>query len=181
MRKIGIFLGSASDLKQCLKGLQYLWDAQGQGSVKVPFVRINSIHRNTFATLLYIFFLWLFSFIERIDAIIVGAGMANHLTGTTDAFLRYFLRSRRIVIIGVAFENAKDPESTQAAILSITKVPGTQVVFDNFVGAEGFFRACQFTVEGDLPELIRPAKKQTQTLTLREAIKEAQVLLDKAA
>lgn len=180
-RRIGVMLGSEIDLKQCLMGLEYLRDTQKWGNVEVAFVRINSIHRNTTDTLFFVFRLWLMSFLFHLDAIIVGAGMANHLTGTVDAFLRYALRSRRIVIIGVAFENAKNPKHTQAAISSITEVPSTQVVFNNFVGAEGFFRACVFAVEGILPKLIRPAKKKTQNLTVRGAISRGEELLSKAA
>ncbi len=75
-------------------------------------------------------------------------------------------------MIGVAFEG-KTEEDTLAAILSIKKVPGTQVVYKDhqgdFIGEDGFRRACHFAVNGKLPEIKLPTPKLTKTRTIREA------------
>ena len=123
--RIGIMIGSDSDLRQCRDGLQWLSELSPTHAV-VEVVITNSIHRNTMSVL---------DNLEDylVDAWIIGAGMANHLTGTADAYLRYALK-RKTPVIGVAFEG-KSLEDVEAACLSIEKVPGTQVIFDrkNFV------------------------------------------------
>jgi len=49
-------------------------------------------------------------------------------------------------------------------------VPGTQVIFDDFVGELGFYRACQFAVEGELPKVILKEGKPAVERSLEEAI-----------
>lgn len=176
-RKIGIIIGSKSDLPQCIYGLRYLDAAQRLNVVKVSFVRVNSIHRNTPDVLKLLEFVHLS---RAVDALVIGAGLANHLTGTCDAYLRHTLKNDLIVVFGVAFENPLDP-GTQAASLSITKVPGTQVVFNNYIGADGFLQACMAAAEGYsvLPKINLPLPKPGEELTLEQAIAEAETKIKK--
>lgn len=169
--KIGIMIGSDSDLKQCGPGLKLLKGAEEEGKAKVIIVVTNSIHRNTQETLQNI---WRYTL--EVDVWVIGAGMANHLTGTADAYLRYTAESIRVPVIGVAFEG-KTKEDTQAAILSIKKVPGTQVIFsDAYVGMPGFLSACIRAVEGNFPELKKVTPKPVVERSLDEAIKAAEFL-----
>lgn len=133
---------------------------------EVPVFLIASIHRNTSVVLQQ---LTAWSKYNYIDVLIAGAGMANHLTGVCDAYLRYTLENNHIVVVGVAFAH-ENPKNTEAAATSITQVPGTQVVFDNFVGLHGFHRACVFAVEGDLPNIFLPQTKFHQSIGLDEAL-----------
>jgi len=182
MRKIGIMIGSDSDLLQCLDGLRFLKEMEAQGMAKVHAVITNSIHRNTKKVLMNLETDTREKEIEpldRVDIWIIGAGCANHLTGTVDAYLRYQMQNSRVPVIGVAFEN-KDPEKTLAAILSILHVPGTQVVFDRnrHVGANGFFNACQDAVYKGFPRLKTPTPKEDKTRTLAEAITAAENIIN---
>jgi phosphoribosylcarboxyaminoimidazole (NCAIR) mutase len=169
MRRIAIMIGSDSDLPQCKKGLVCLADAVRAGRAEVVEVITASIHRNTEYVLEK-----LLSLVGKIDVLIAGAGWANHLTGTADAFLRYTLKDASIVVIGVAFVDKDSEMRTVTAELSITNVPGTQVVFENFIGEEGFFKACFFSVEGELPAITLKDPKPPITRTLEEALKAAQ-------
>lgn len=173
MRRIAIVLGSRSDLSQCLKGLEYLRGAREGRLVDHPEIRISSAHRLTNETLR-----WLgeCSRAERPpDVIIAGAGWAAVLPGLCDAHLRHDLNDTRIVVLGVAFEDPENERHTQAAELSLTDVPSSQLVHSDeqglYRGDEGFLRACQFAVEGALPA-IRPAdrSRSPETLSLEEAI-----------
>ncbi len=168
MRRIAIMIGSDSDLKQCVRGFEYLIEAERQGLVEVVSVITNSIHRNGKKVFKKLF--WLS--ISEVDVIIAGAGMANHLTGTADAHLRYGLRDDRLVVVGVAFEGKTEAE-TRAARESIIYVPGTQVVFNEYIGAEGFYRACDFAVLGELPKIVLKEGKPVVKRTLKEAIRVA--------
>lgn len=172
-RKIAVMIGSDSDLPQCESGFEYLLEAERKGLVKVIKVITNSIHRNTQGVLDKLLDLYVR---DDVDAIIAGAGMANHLTGTIDAYLRYGLDNDKIVVVGVAFLG-KDPAHTRVARESIIYVPGTQVVFDEYVGARGFYRACEFAVTGELPKIILKEGKPTKERTLKEALAEAKKLL----
>ena len=176
MRRIAVIFGSDSDLPQCQTGLEYLAKMAEEGRVKVVEVITASIHRNTEFVLEK-----LRSLVGKVDALIVGAGWANALTGITDAFLRNTLRDDRIVVVGVAFEDNHGPNFTQTAILSIVHTPGTQVVFtdllsslDRFIGKNGFSLACQSAVEGELPVITLKDPKPPITRTLEETLKAAQ-------
>jgi phosphoribosylcarboxyaminoimidazole (NCAIR) mutase len=165
-RKIGIMVGSDTDLPQCLDGLAYLKQAQDHEECEVVVVLTNSIHRNTEEVLEN-----LRRFSHLLDVWIIGAGWANHLTGTCDAFLRYTLKNTKTHVFGVAFEDRKNPDYTMAAILSITRVPGTKVIFNGYQGANGFLRVCQDAVKStDLQKItINPAKLAVKR-TLEQAI-----------
>jgi phosphoribosylcarboxyaminoimidazole (NCAIR) mutase len=168
MRRIAIIVGSKSDLKQCKEGLKFL---KSLSSTVFTFVYIRSQHRHT---------LKLQQLLKELtendlaDVIVTGAGMANHLSGCTDAYLRYTLRNTRIPVIGVAFEDPKSEENTNAAILSMKCVPKTQLIFRNefdvFCGPDGFLEACELAVSEDLPKPHLPEPVEYLDLTLEEAM-----------
>lgn len=172
MKRIAIIIGSESDLAQCQMGLEFIKDCPDIGFIRVY---VRSQHRNTLEVQMLLYDL----IAMNIDVVIVGAGWANHLTGCVDAFLRYTVRTENMPIVGVAFEDCKNSKHTQAAILSMTEVPGTQVFYkDNddkiFVGADGFLRACEFAVTEDLSGKIKISEpKRALDLTLEEAITKA--------
>ena len=169
MKKIAIIIGSLSDLSQCDKGLKFL-SSVPKSEVEVTGVFIRSQHRNTISTQSLLEKLTK----EKTDVIIVGAGWANHLTGCCDAYLRYQLQNDHTVVVGVAFDDPKNHKHTEAAILSITEVPGTQVLFGDesgpFVGHEGFLEACIKATEDNLPKIVIPEPKLTMDLSLQEAL-----------
>jgi len=175
MRKIGIIIGSKSDLKQCKEGLEFL--EQHSDKAMLLWVRIISQHRNTLEIQKLLTSLSNIPIsTSSVDALIIGAGWANHLTGCSDAFLRYTLRNLEISVIGVAFEDLSNRDHTQAATLSITEVPKTQVIHQNesgrkFIGPSGFLNACQFAATKELPEIEIPEPVSSLTLTLTQALK----------
>lgn len=166
-RKIGVIIGSDSDLAQCETGLRYLLAMENSGEIELAFVDIISQHRHTLVVQGILTAYSLQSNEEKVDVLIIGAGMANHLTGCCDAFLRNVLKDKDINVIGVAFEDQESNKNTEAACLSISQVPGTQVRFDNtsYVGEAGFTRACHEAVEENLYgitlEPIKPPKRLT--------------------
>lgn len=166
--RIGIIIGSVSDFIQCLLGLLLLQRMIAEGRVKIVFLRAGSIHRNTDEVLG-----WVRKAHEEnsVDVLITGAGWANHLSGTVDAYLRHTLHNTTIQVFAVAFEDSKDVQHTQAAILSITEVPGHQMVFDNYIGMEGFMAACRDASSGEkLRELKVPDPRPTASFSLKDAI-----------
>lgn len=169
MKKIAIIIGSESDLKQCRSGLEWLSDHKNLA--EVVGVYISSQHRNTGLTQQLLRNL----VNSDVDVTITGAGWANHLSGCCDAWLRYTMRTTKMPIIGVAFEDPKNERHTQAAILSITEVPGTQVIYKNyagekFIGSPGFLAACIMAVEQPLPVINLPEPKRSRDLSLAEAL-----------
>lgn len=170
-RKVAVIIGSKNDKSQCTEGFAILRQAVADGQILMVDRRVSSIHLNTQETLDHIKMMVR----ECVDVLITGAGMANHLSGTTDAYLRNHLKNDRMVVIGVAFEGQTD-EDNQAAILSITRVPGTQVVYKDdagiFFGNHGFLRACQFAIEGNLPLVHKPQPRVVEKFTLEEALAE---------
>lgn len=162
-RRIAIINGSDSDLPQCQQGLLYL---KANNDIEVVGVTTASAHRNTEELLQKVTEL----VYKEVDAIIVGAGWANALTGLVDAFLRNTLKVTSPVVFGVAFVDAKNARHTATAILSILDVPGTQVVCDHYVGEEGFLRACKDAAEGELPEIKLKEPKKVIERTLDQAI-----------
>lgn len=171
MKKIGVMIGSESDLPQCIKGLEFLENATAYTQIQFAHFDINSIHRHTPLVLDTLkAYDQECDFKEGVDVLIVGAGMANHLTGCVDAFLRHTLRNHWIRVYGVAFEDEKNPENTKAAVLSITQVPGTNVIFRDYVGSEGFYRACKDAVNDDLQPIELPPSKPYFRWNLQKAI-----------
>ena len=168
-RRVLIIIGSDSDISQCEKGLMLL--SSNKDKTEVIGVITCSIHRNTDELL---------QVISRVaekdlaDVIIAGAGMANHLTGTIDAYLRYALRNKKISVIGVAF-NGKKFEDNVAATLSIIKVLNTQVIYKG-VGSTGFLDACDFAIFGELPKIILPFLKYSISRELKEALKFIEII-----
>ncbi|MDD5527422.1 MAG: AIR carboxylase family protein [Patescibacteria group bacterium] len=177
MRRGLIIIGSESDLKQCRGGLQ--WILKNPEQIIVEKIHVASQHRHTLRVQRILTDIW--SRRERPDFIILGAGWANHLTGCGEAFLRYQLRDDKITAIGVAFEDLKNPLHTQAAILSITQVPGTKVIFEDaagqFVGSAGFTRACQYAATGQFPEITLKDPPETKDYSVEQAIAKGTELL----
>jgi hypothetical protein len=176
-RRIAVIIGSKSDLPQCLEGLLVLEKACKAGEIELVNggIIISSVHRATTATLHLI--KGLSESVQPPDVLITGAGRANHLTGMADAYLRYDLRDRRVLVVGVGFDDPVNPRYTQAAELSVSEVPGTQVVFedrqDKFIGSHGFLRSCEFAVHGNLPAIRLPESKPQEFFRLEEAISQA--------
>lgn len=173
-RVIAVMVGSESDLSQCVEGFKALEKAREEGKIDLfdDEVRVSSIHRATEATL------------ERLrkyhssacgpQVLITGAGWANHLSGTCDAYLRNELGDQDIFVIGVAFEDPKNEEHTETAIRSIAHVPGNQVVMGDdegpYVGG-GFLRACQRAIDGPLSGPIElPKARPAKGFSLTQAI-----------
>lgn len=173
-RKVLVIVGSDSDIQsQCSGGLRVLIDEVRQGTIVMVGgeVYTMSVHRNH-AELVAL--LKSLHECKAVDVIIAGAGWAAHLPGMVDAILGYELGNISIHVIGVAFEDRNDSRHTLAAELSISEVPGTRVVYadgdGNFVGANGFFRACQFAATGELPEISVPKARDSKSRNLLEAI-----------
>ena len=182
-KKVAIMIGSKSDLEQCRLGLEWLMQHGGE-TIDLDSIKfiINSIHRNTEEVLNNIQML-----VENgYDFVIVGAGWANHLTGTVDAYLRYVLRNAHLRVIGVAFADQSIATSevkhkrNTAAVLSMTEVPGTNVIFkddeknDEFFSAEGFLRACCLVATCDmakLPDIELKKPKPVEVYYLLEIMK----------
>ena len=165
LRRIVIMIGSLSDLPQCIKGLEYLKLLVSRGEVIMVEIIVNSIHRNLDQVIFN-----LKRIEQNTDVLIVGAGWANHLTGMVDAILRYKLQNDQIVVVGVAFADEQNHTHTQAACLSITEVPSTQVHFRGYVGSDGFQEACVFAARGELPKIKLPTAKPVKYFQLDEAI-----------
>lgn len=183
MRRIVIIVGSASDLSQCGKGLKWLRDNPDKVSVRQVHVASQHRHTRRVQEILED----LASSATPPDAIIAAAGWANHLTGCCDAYLRYTLQNDRIPVIGVAIEDIKQKNALEidpfenhnsAAILSITCVPGTQVVYEDglghFCGEDGFYRACIYAATGELPKIKLKDAPEQLNLSLAESLKLAQ-------
>lgn len=177
MITIAIIIGSGSDLKQCRSGFK--WLSANDDKIFVKKIFIASQHRHTLKVQDI-----LVTLVDKEippDAIIIGAGWANHLTGCCDAFLRYTLKNTRTNVVGVAFDDLSEksnPEEryrhNQAAVLSITEVPGTKVIFKDkegqFFGEDGFLRACKLVAMGELPEIILKPPPEAKELTLDDAL-----------
>jgi len=166
-------VGSDSDLKQCLAGLLWL---QEQEKAEVVCVITASIHRNTENVLLF-----LREWTSKMDVWVIGAGWANHLTGTCAAYLRNAMRDNETPVVGVAFQDLSTEDTEvaarhdQAAVLSITEVPGSSVIFHGYVGSQGFCEACEVACNlsaGTVADLKPP--KPTHIRSHIDAIKVAQ-------
>ena len=179
MRGVAVILGSESDLVQCGPGLRLLGEAVDSGEIHLvgDEIVISSIHRDHDETIEYLKYLhdyWTYN----VDVLIAGAGWANALTGICDSYFRYSLRSEKICVVGVAFEDKTNPENTRAAFVSMARVPSTQVIYSDdrggFVGPYGFTRACQYAIRGGLPELTIPEPRPRKSFSLDEAIATAE-------
>jgi len=162
--KVAVILGSRSDLKQCSVGLVRLQDRAKAGRIDFE-LNICSCHRNPDETKS-------FAIMTKADVIIAGAGMAAALPGILKAHLRKV--GKKIPVIGVAFEgtrlegsfNNEYLKDTEAAQLSIERLPGQPVILDQngkaFTGPKGFLQACMLAIDGEfMPEKI-PAGKEAE-------------------
>ena len=169
-KRIIIILGSVNDLKQCRKGLEWL---RVNSKIVDARVYVRSAHRHTTKLL------WLLDSLCAMDeetessiVIIAGAGKAAALPGLVDGYLRNAKQNTRIHVIGVAFET-KEKIDNDAAVLSITQVPGTQISYAG-QGVAGFSKACVIACGDDLPENHLTDVPPTQDLSLERALELAE-------
>lgn len=165
-RKIVVIVGSKNDLKQCVSGLILLRDFVKKGLAKVT-VHVKSVHRHTEKLLSLLRGL---SVGGATDVIIAGAGKAAHLPGCVDGYLRNYLKDSKIQVIGVAFEG-KSKKDNKAAALSITHVPGRQLIYAG-LGNDGFENACHMAcvyTEADWPTIELKEPPPDLDLTLEQA------------
>ncbi len=129
----------------------WLQEQQTKGLVHVYRAYVKSTHRHKKKLL------WLLDSLhyadpeKKVDVIIAGAGKAAALPGDIDAYLRNELGDTSIKVVGVAFKS-KTKGDDEAAALSITKVPGTQVTYAG-QGEAGFLKACKMALDDSLPEI----------------------------
>ena len=177
-RRIGAIVGSDSDLKQCIEGIEFMLNKHLYSRVELGWFDTLSQHHNTLELQGILTAYSKMPADQKVDVLIVGAGWANHLSGCTDAFLRRTLGDSHITIIAVAFEDKADPEHTKAAVYSIKYVPGLKAIFKNYVGAEGFLQACKDALEIELPKIELPIVKSSARRTWLEARVEDKRLLE---
>lgn len=173
-RVVAVIHGSDSDLPQMLKGLDLL-NTCDRDSVLVNGIYCCSVHNNP----MELFGLLAQLINEGVEYIIAGAGWANHLTGMTDRILRNVFKDSHIKVIGSAFEDTENAIHTQAAILSITEMPGSCVTFNNYVGETGFEEAVKLVIGGndsDFREVIVKKPKLATCRSLELAIQEAELM-----
>lgn len=168
-RRIAILHGSDTDLPQMKQGVDLLASVLATGLFEITVAYRVSIHRNDDELLK-----WLDErhHLNDVDVMVMGAGCAAHLPGVCDAHLRYHWGNDRIVVVGVGFEDPHNWRNSAAAELSISQVPGTQVVcgdeLGHFIGEDGFLRACRYAVGKSLLQIILPARKLSQKRTFEE-------------
>jgi len=192
--QVAVLIASQSNLGECVAGLRLLGEAAANGQIElceVPRVltlkksadgqsRLNvigvaSMHRNM-TTVLDLLTAWYNQGKQRPDVIITGAGLANHLSGCTDAFLRYILGDTQVTVIAVAFTDKKRDPDGRVASQATSFVPGTETIWKDpdtgqeLIGSEGFRRACILAIEGNFPEINAPKPREPKALTLEEAI-----------
>lgn len=155
-RVVRIVVGSRSDLTQMSRGLYLLKVALDLGLIDWDGVQIGSIHWNTLQIIDHARQLAR----KGVDFIIIGAGAANHLTGTCEAVIRRTDHNTTTHVLGVAFESSSHPEWNLTAIHSIIHVPATTVDFHDYNGPLGFEKACHDAVYGEFPEIIMPNQQK---------------------
>lgn len=170
-RRIAILHGSDSDKSQMVLGVEFLRAIRATERFEITdFYRV-SIHRNNREL-----HMWLDDRhrLNDVDVMVMGAGCAAHLPGVCDAYLRNDWKNTQIVVVGVGFQDPKNWRNSAAAELSISQVPGTQVVCGdargNFVGEDGCLRAFRFAVQGDLPLIKIPEPKPSKHRTFDEML-----------
>lgn len=166
--KIAVIVGSQNDLKQCGDGLKFLHQQVVNGLASVS-VYVKSAHRHTLKLL------WLLDSFHAAeqedngyDVIIAGAGKAAVMPSLADAYLRNHLGNTKIKVIGVAF-SGKGWKDYQAAVLTITQAPGSQVIYAGR-DKQGFCKACKMACNGSLPDINLAPIPLDQDLSLEKAI-----------
>ena len=157
-------------------------DEQLYGNAELAWFDTASQHRNTLSVQGILSAYSMMPEDQKVDVLIIGASMANHLSGCSDAFLRNTLRDDHIVVIAVAFAGKATIKATiletMAAVYSIKYVPGTQAVFKDYIGIDGFFNACRDALEMELPEIKLLPVKHWVRRTWLEARVEGKRLLE---
>lgn len=171
MRRVGVMIGSDTDLPQCIPGLEYLIQKEKEGIIKLTWEDTSSEHRNPKNTWNRIKEYAEQPWETRVNALIVGAGSANVLSGSTDAKLRNWWDELTIKVYAVAFESSL--LNTLAAVLGIIQTPGHNMIFRNYIGQSGFLRACMDTVNDDNLLPIKTATKEAIRRSFPDALKAA--------
>jgi phosphoribosylcarboxyaminoimidazole (NCAIR) mutase len=175
MRKIAVIVGSDSDVKYCVKGIEELERHPDKCVFTGLFVRSPIFHPGFFQNLVL-------RLTESCDVIIVGAGKSHHPAVDADAILRIVKMDTRIPVIGVAFGTGNDNSERclSATELSLTESPNSQVLSkrandpdENFFSGEGgFFEACQYAIFGNFPEIkLFPPREMRDNLRLEDVRK----------
>ncbi|MFZ2192630.1 MAG: hypothetical protein WAV31_00090 [Candidatus Moraniibacteriota bacterium] len=144
--RIATMSGSSNDLWQMILMHEFLLEETRKGRIENLGHFTNSIHRHPKKTRNV-----LNDLIGKVDALLVGAGWANQLTGCANALLRNEFEDDYIVVYGFAIEDPENLIHTQTAVRSITELPSSEVVFNNYVGEEGCLRAAMDAAKGIYP------------------------------
>jgi hypothetical protein len=84
--------------------------------------------------------------------------------------LRYVLKNPETIVYAVAFQDSVHPRYSDAAIISITDLPGKLGDFDNCIGADRFLFACQANVCGQFKPISLSEPKPARYRTLDHAL-----------
>lgn len=160
IRRVVVIAGSKNDLiKKGRAAIKYLIDKRDKGAVEIVGIHVSSCHRQPKSTRELVK-----KYHEKcnIDFILAIAGKAADLPGFIDAYLRNELYDYRIGVIGVGLPGAT-LRDTLAAELSITDIPGNQVIYAGQSILEGCVMACDYPV----PEIkinINPSAEDFESL-----------------
>lgn len=174
-RRVLVIAGSATDLDQCVGGLEYLKAAIKTGTANAgSHLKVISAHRNLpeLIDVLTALYHDKSSFVP--DVIVAGAGWSNALTGIVWALLRYVIKVTTPVI-AVCFQDLSGaPEAIErdlAAYLSVKYVPGSDIVLlPPSTYGDDFLQAVRFAVEGDLPVCNLPREREPIDYSIADAL-----------
>lgn len=174
-RKVLVIAGSATDLDQCVTGLEYLEMAIKAGTINASsHLKVISAHRNLPCLVNKLTELYRHGSPFVPDVVVAGAGWSNALTGIIWALLRYVIKVTTPVI-AVCFQDLSGaPEAAErdlAAYLSVRYVPGSDIVMlpPSSYG-DDFLQAVRFAVEGELPECKLPREREPGDYSIADAL-----------
>lgn len=164
-KNVLLLLGSESDLSESLKQEIVTARVNYVQSGKLSDIRVVanfSCHRQTVAMMSFARGRSKVLPLADVDYIIAGAGMAAALPGMLDASLSHYGNEKPV--IGLAF-GQEGSEDMLAAQLSISRLPGQHVIFDEINGkvysnADGFKQAIERIAYGEFPPPKPRAKKE---------------------
>ena len=160
IRRIAFIAGSESDFWQMFEGMEILLKYEAEGKVELFKVHPASQHRRPLTVQSILFEYSKMSANKKPHFIITSAGWANHLSGCSDAFLRYTLGDETIVVIAVAMRDPENDDHTQSAIKSTTEVPGIQAIFKDLdgnplVGSKGYAWAAEYSATTEVIPTVK--------------------------
>lgn len=172
-RRIVVVIDSQKNLAQCIPGLEFLQKADERGEVVV--CEVVTASGKTMKNLINL----VQGHQHRVDVWLVGGSGDNRLPNLLDDLLRFHFKNTYGVVVGVAFADYEDPthQRTQAAIKAITGNLTTQVAWNNFITSDGFLRAAEFAVHGELPKIILEKDERMVSQTLHEALQSGKSML----